>query len=238
MSERPIPGVSEEIADHIAGVLLALADVAEGNLDVRLALQLPEDHPLGALSLGIHEMTSSLLAAREESTRAQRELEEKLALIERQKIAMRELSTPIIEVWDRVLCLPIVGVVDTVRSAQMTDALLTAIAEQEAACAIVDITGIDTLDTSTADHFLRMARAVVLLGARCVLTGISPRIAQTMVQMGVALAPIACRRTLRDALREELELHQPRQGKGARDGQRESAAVHQAVGQPAGPAAR
>jgi rsbT co-antagonist protein RsbR len=197
--------VPEYVADRIAGVLLALSDVADGNYDLQLEGDLPENHPLGALTVGINQMTSALQYAREESKRFQQELEEKLALIERQKAAMRELSTPIIEVWEGVLCLPVVGVVDTVRSAEMTDALLQAVVNKSIDCAIVDITGIDVMDTRTADHFLRMARAVHLLGAKCVLTGINPLIAQTMVHMGVDLDGVECHRSLRDA----LKLHIP-----------------------------
>src|SRR5690348_8227384 len=106
--------VSEDIADHIANMLLALSDVSEGNFDVRVDLNLPEEHPLGALSAGINQMTHALAIERQDQERLRRELEEKLELIERQRIAMRELSTPIIEVWEGVLCLPVVGVVDTV----------------------------------------------------------------------------------------------------------------------------
>src|SRR6266540_3773430 len=108
---------NEYLANRIANILLALADVGEGNYDVRLDLDLPPDHPLGALTVGIHQMTQALADERQSALRLQRELEEKLALIERQRVAMRELSTPIIEVWDGILFLPIVGMVDTVRSA-------------------------------------------------------------------------------------------------------------------------
>jgi rsbT co-antagonist protein RsbR len=196
--------VSDELAERIVGVLLALSDVAEGKFDVQMPVDFPEDHPLGALTIGINQMTQALAVARRESDRFKQEVEEKLALIERQKAAMRELSTPIIEVWEGVLCLPIVGVVDTVRSTEMTDSLLQAVVAKGIACVIIDITGIDVMDTRTADHFLRMAKAVRLLGARCFLTGVNSMIAQTMVHMGVDLAGLECRRTLRDALKLEL----------------------------------
>jgi len=100
-----------------------------------------------------------------------------------------------------VLCLPVVGIVDSQRSSQMTDVLLQAIVEKRTRCAIVDITGIEVMDTRTVDHFIRMARAVRLLGAECVLTGVSPNIAHTMVHMGVDLADVATHRSLRDALK-------------------------------------
>jgi rsbT co-antagonist protein RsbR len=198
--------VTDDLADRIANMLLALADVGEGNYDVRLDLDLPDDHPLGALTIGINQMTHALATERQDSVRLQRELEQKLALIERQRVAMRELATPIIEVWEGVLCLPVVGVVDTVRSSEMTDSLLHAVVAKSIECAIVDITGIDVMDTRTADHFLRMSRAVHLLGARCMISGINPMIAQTMVHMGVEMSGIEFHRSLRDALKMHLPL--------------------------------
>jgi rsbT co-antagonist protein RsbR len=207
MSDSTVPlNVSDEIAERIANVLLALSDVGQGNFDVQLDVDLPEEHPLGALSHGINQMTSALAAERKDALRLQAELEEKLALIERQRIAMRELSTPIIEIWEGVLCLPVVGVLDTVRSTEMTDSLLETVVEKSVECTIVDITGIDVMDTRTADYFLRMSRAVRLLGARCMLSGVNPMIAQTMVHMGVEMHGIEFHRSLRDALKVHLPL--------------------------------
>jgi len=119
---------------------------------------------------------------------------------------MRELATPIIEVWEGILCLPIVGVLDTVRSTEMTDSLLQTVVARSIRCAIVDITGIDVMDTRTADHFLRMSRAVHLLGARCMLSGVNAAIAQTMVHMGVEMEGVEFYRSLRDALHAHLPL--------------------------------
>jgi rsbT co-antagonist protein RsbR len=198
--------VNEQITDHIANLLLALSDVGQGNFDVKLDLDFPEHHPLGALTHGIREMSSALAAERQDTLRLQHELEQKVALIERQRVAMRELSTPIIEVWEGVLCLPIVGVLDTVRSTEMTDALLEVVVAKSIECTIIDLTGIDVMDTRTADHFLRMSRAVRLLGARCMLSGVNPMIAQTMVHMGVELHGVEFHRSLRDALKLHLPL--------------------------------
>ena len=198
--------LDEVVADRISRILIALADVAIGDYSIRLEQDLPENHPLGALAIGINEMTAALENARRDSADAQRALEEKLATIEQQRNAIRELSTPIIEVWDGVLCLPVVGVIDTARSTEMTEALLRSVVEKKAACTIIDITGIEIMDTRTADHFLRMAKAVRLLGARCVLTGINPTIAQTIVHMGVDLTGVECHRSLRDALQHHVSL--------------------------------
>src|SRR5262249_59554456 len=100
------------------------------------------------------------------------------------------LSTPIIELWEGVICLPVVGIMDTVRSAEMTSSLLQAIVEKKTRYAIIDITGIEVMDTRTVDHFMRMAKSIKLRGAECALTGISPHIAQTVVHMGVNLDEI------------------------------------------------
>jgi rsbT co-antagonist protein RsbR len=135
---------------------------------------------------------------------ANRELEAKLETIEMQQAAIRELSTPIIEVWTGVLCLPVVGVVDSQRSAEMTETLLETIVTKQARTAIVDITGIDVMDTKTADHFIKMARAVRLLGAECVISGINPGIAQTLTHIGVDLTGVKTMRNLRDALQFHL----------------------------------
>ncbi|MES1241477.1 MAG: STAS domain-containing protein [Acidobacteriota bacterium] len=133
-----------------------------------------------------------------------RELEAKLETIERQQAAIRELSTPLIEVWSGVLCLPVVGIVDSQRSAEMTESLLEAIVNKQARIAIIDITGIDAMDTKTADHFIKMAKAVRLLGADCTLSGINPAIAQTLTHIGVDLTGVRTMRNLRDALQTFL----------------------------------
>lgn len=135
---------------------------------------------------------------------ANRELAGKLATIEMQQAAIRELSTPIIEVWSGVLCLPVVGIVDSQRSAEMTEALLETIVAKQARTAIVDITGIDVMDTKTADHFIKMAKAVRLLGADCIISGINPGIAQTLTHIGVDLTGVRTLRSLRDALQVHL----------------------------------
>jgi rsbT co-antagonist protein RsbR len=191
--------------ERIADVLLILAGVGSGDYESRLESDLPEDHPLTTLYDGINEMIGSLAAERQRSAEYQKDLEEKLATIEMQREAIRELSTPIIEVWEGVLCLPVVGVLDSTRSAEMTEALLTAIVEKKARCAIIDITGIQIMDTATADHFLRMARAVRLLGSICLLTGINPAIAQTITHMGMDLSGIVTHRTMQNALQRFVD---------------------------------
>ncbi|MDC0672444.1 STAS domain-containing protein [Nannocystis radixulma] len=135
-----------------------------------------------------------------ETKRNEIELRAKLELIERQQQVIRELSTPIIEVWDGVLTLPIVGLVDTVRTAEIMDNLLQAVTRTRAKYAILDLTGVEVVDTGTASHLIRMIQAMRLLGAEGILTGIHPTIAQTIVSLGVDLSRVAVFGKLRDAL--------------------------------------
>ena len=185
--------------DRIADILVVLSEVTSGTFYSRLQ-PLPESDKWSVLYRGINDMADALATAHENSERYQKELQERLETIEKQRTAIRELSTPVIEVWEGVLCLPVVGVMDTARGAQMTETLLHAVVERKARCSIIDVTGIEVMDTATVDHFLRMAKAVRLLGAECILTGVSPGIAQTIVHMGLDLSGLRTLRSLRDAL--------------------------------------
>jgi rsbT co-antagonist protein RsbR len=197
--------VDESILDQVTDALVAMSNVGFGDYSCRLELPEDEDSPLRALFEGINAMVESLAQEKARSQAYQADLEEKLRTIESQRLAIAELSTPVMQVWDGVLCLPVVGVMDTARSAEMTQALLRAVVEMRTRCCIIDITGIEVMDTGTADHFMRMARAVRLLGAECMLTGINPHIAQTIVQMGIDLSGIQTHRSLRDALRNYVD---------------------------------
>lgn len=127
--------------------------------------------------------------------------EERLETIERQRLAIADLSAPIIDVWDGILALPVVGLVDTQRSIELTERLLNRIASSGTRSVIVDLTGVDIVDTMTANHLLQMIRAASLLGTLSVLSGISPQIAQTLVQLDVDLSEITTVRNLKEALK-------------------------------------
>ena len=201
MSEDDSPNVQADsaLSERIAAIVGLLTDVKSGTYSSRLP-SLREDDAFDVLYRAINDLVDTVATARETAEGFQHELSERLATIEEQRAAIRELSTPVIEVWDRVLCLPVVGVMDTTRGAEMTESLLRGVVEKRARCTIIDVTGIEVMDTATADHFLRMAKAVRLLGAECVITGISPSIAQTIVHMGVNLGDVRTHRSLRDAL--------------------------------------
>ena len=126
--------------------------------------------------------------------------EQRLQTIEAQRATISDLSAPIIDVSDGVLALPIVGLVDSQRSLELTEQLLERIASAGARAVIVDVTGVDVVDTMTANNLLQMLRAAKLLGAACVLCGISPQVAQTLVQLGVDLGALTVVRDLKHGI--------------------------------------
>ncbi|WP_437718921.1 PAS domain S-box protein [Sorangium sp. So ce448] len=133
--------------------------------------------------------------------RKEAELQARLDMIQAQQQVIRALSTPIIEVWDRVLTLPMVGVVDSVRTSEVMDSLLDAISTKGARFAILDLTGVDAVDTKTASYLIDMVRAIRLLGAEGVITGIRSNVAQTMIALGVDLSGIITMGNLRAGLK-------------------------------------
>ena len=126
--------------------------------------------------------------------------------IRQQRADMMELSTPVIKVWDKILTLPIIGTLDSRRAQLMMEALLQRIVESGSTVAILDITGVRTMDTLVANHLIKTVTAARLMGARCILTGVSPSIAQTMVQLGIDLSQITTRAQMSDGIRLALEM--------------------------------
>jgi rsbT co-antagonist protein RsbR len=136
-----------------------------------------------------------------DAKRVEEELRAKLDLIERQQQVIRALSTPIIQVWDNVLTLPMVGVIDSARASEIMQSLLNEVVRTRARYAILDLTGVDAIDTATASHLLSLIRAIQLLGAEGIVTGLQPSIAQTIVGLGVDLSGILTLATLREGLK-------------------------------------
>jgi rsbT co-antagonist protein RsbR len=132
-------------------------------------------------------------------------LSEGAEVIDRQRQQLLELSTPVIKLWDRVVAVPLIGTLDSARTQVVMETLLQAIVDQNAAIAILDITGVPMVDTAVAQYLLKTAMAVRLMGSECVISGIRPQIAQTIVQLGIDLGDITSRATLADALAWALE---------------------------------
>jgi rsbT co-antagonist protein RsbR len=125
-------------------------------------------------------------------------------VIRRQQQEMLELSTPVVTLWDGVLALPMIGTLDSARTQIVMETLLQRIVETGAAIAIIDITGVPTVDTMTAQHLLKTVTATRLMGAECIISGIRPQIAQTIVHLGVDLGDVTTKATLADAFRVAL----------------------------------
>jgi rsbT co-antagonist protein RsbR len=127
-------------------------------------------------------------------------------IIRQQREDMMELSTPVIKVWDKILTLPIIGTLDSRRAQLMMEALLQKVVETGSTIAILDITGVKMMDTLVANHLIKTVTAARLMGARCILTGVSPAIAQTMVQLGIDLSQITTRAQMSDGIKLALEM--------------------------------
>src|SRR5215510_12532681 len=120
-------------------------------------------------------------------------------VIARQQRNMLELSTPVVELWEGILALPLIGTLDSERTQLVMEALLTRIVETGASIAIIDITGVPTVDTLVAQHLLKTVAAARLMGADCLISGIRPQIAQTIVHLGVDLNTVVTKANLADA---------------------------------------
>jgi rsbT co-antagonist protein RsbR len=120
-------------------------------------------------------------------------------IIARQQEEMLELSTPVVQLWEGVLALPLIGTLDSARTQVVMQNLLEAIVSTGAEIAIIDITGVPTVDTLVAQHLLKTVAAARLMGADCIISGIRPQIAQTIIHLGVDLANVTTKATLADA---------------------------------------
>ena len=129
-----------------------------------------------------------------------------LETMTRHQAAIRELSTPVIKVHDRILLLPIVGTVDTQRAKQIMETVLTQVVEQQAKVMILDIAGVAVVDTKVADHLLQTTAAVQLLGSQAILTGISAAVARTVVQLGVEISRVPTRSKLSEGIELALSI--------------------------------
>jgi len=121
-------------------------------------------------------------------------------VINRQQQELLELSTPVVKLWDGILALPMIGTLDSARTQIVMESLLQKIVETESQIAIIDITGVPTVDTLVAQHLLKTVTALRLMGADCIISGVRPQIAQTIVHLGVDLQGVTTKANLADAL--------------------------------------
>jgi rsbT co-antagonist protein RsbR len=177
LSERIIPrGVETE---EVLGIVLLLRDVLARSLFVSYQ----HDAELLHRILDSYEPAANSIAV----TVGVSFVEERERVIREQQDAIRELSTPVLQVRDRLLILPIIGVLDPARARQLTEQLLAAIRDNRARVVVIDVTGVATIDLTVANHLVQAVEASRLMGASAILTGVSSRIAQTLVDLGVDL---------------------------------------------------
>lgn len=126
-------------------------------------------------------------------------------IIRRQQEEMLELSTPVVQLWDGIVALPLIGTLDSARTSIVMETLLQTIVETRSEIAIIDITGVPTVDTLVAQHLLKTVAAARLMGADCIISGIRPQIAQTMVHLQIDLSTVTTKATMAEALRVALK---------------------------------
>ena len=126
-------------------------------------------------------------------------------VISRQQQEMLELSTPVVKLWDGMLALPLIGTLDSERTQVVMESLLQAIVDTGSTIAIIDITGVPTVDTKVAQHLIQTVSAARLMGADCLISGIRPQIAQTIIHLGITLPDVATKATLADAFVAALD---------------------------------
>ena len=127
------------------------------------------------------------------------------AVIARQQQELMELSTPVVKLWEGILAMPLIGTLDSARTQVIMESLLQQVVESEATIAIIDITGVPTVDTLVAQHLLKTVAAARLMGADCIISGIRPQIAQTIVQLGVDLNEVTTKASMAAAFRLALQ---------------------------------
>ncbi|WP_328557425.1 MULTISPECIES: STAS domain-containing protein [unclassified Streptomyces] len=180
---------SARIADEVAALRpaaseLLRADLADAPRENAEACAVTLTALLGTLRLVVLE--TALSAGQE--------------LIDRQRLQLLEVATPVIKLWTGVVAVPLIGTLDSARSQVVMESLLDAVVAQQARFAILDITGVPTVDSLVAQHLMKTVAAARLMGAECVVSGIRPAIAQTIVHLGIDLGSVVTRASLADAL--------------------------------------
>jgi len=150
------------------------------------------------------EYIGTLMTLRDVTVAARRE-EELTTLTNQLKASQEELSTPVVQLWDQVLALPLIGSIDSRRAQTVTEVLLERIVETQSAVVILDITGVRSVDTHVTSNLLNIVSASRLLGAECVLTGINPDVAQTMIHLGTELGDITTMADMQEGLKYAMK---------------------------------
>ena len=218
---RAMSGTDEQAAGELTAVLTELSrsrarngftprETALGVFALKDAVfELVADADLAPEYLAFSRMMDDLGLHTFETFAAARE-----QIIADQAASMLELSTPVIRLWDGVIAVPLVGALDSARTQLVMEKLLETLVATGADHAVLDITGVSTVDTEVAQHLLKTVSAARLLGAECIVSGIRPQVAQTIVSLGIEFGDIATKATLADALAHVLNRRGQRIGQG------------------------
>jgi rsbT co-antagonist protein RsbR len=180
---------------------------ADGNVRTIWTRKFPLRDEQGAI-FGLCGVITDITTIKERQEHVQRleaQIREKMLIIETQASLLDQLAVPVIQIWKDILLLPLSGVIDSRRAAQVMESLLEAIAQAHARIVIVDITGVPMVDTSVAGNLLRAVQAAELLGCQSILVGISSEMARILVGLGVDFSHITTRATLQDGLEDALK---------------------------------
>jgi rsbT co-antagonist protein RsbR len=209
LSERIIPRGVE--TDEVLGIVLLLRDVLARSLFVNYQ----QNAEMLNKILDAYEPAANRIAV----TVGVSFVEERERVIREQQEAIRDLSTPVLQVRERLLILPIIGMLDAARARQLTEQLLGAIQSSRAKVVVIDITGVAAIDLTVANHIVQTVEAARLMGASAVITGLSSKIAQTLVDLGVDLSMMNTVGDLQGGLEEAERLMGLRPGVGDSDGE-------------------
>lgn len=183
----------------LMSALDVVMQLASGNYEAR-AVARGENDEIDALVAGINMLAEEVAFKFAENARLVEALEANIAQLHAQQQTILELSTPSLMVWRGIVVLPLVGILDSARAQRLSGELLNRVAQGAIDVVIIDVTGVGEVDIATTNYLLNTFRALRLLGARCILTGLGPSNARTMVTLDVDLSQIAIRGTLHDGL--------------------------------------
>ncbi len=200
-SVQQFPAKMGAIAVDMAAKILRGEEVPE-RVDTGETL-ITGDNVMEAATEGLETIVTFIQELVEEKERREKLQQE---IIDTQKQALQELSTPIVPLTDEIITMPLIGSIDTGRAQHIMETLLEAIGRYGAKVVIIDITGVSVVDTTVAHHLIQVTRAARLLGAQCLLVGISPEVAQTVVSLGVDLSSIATKANLQSGIEYALKM--------------------------------
>ena len=193
------------VKERLKSLLDVVQSVSSGDLSVKIETP-EEENEFTTLSIELERMIDGLIetnrVSEERMVRLQAVVEEKERLLK----TISELSSPVIQIWENVLVMPLIGAIDSARATRIMEDLLTGVIRYQAEIVIIDITGVPVVDTRVANHLIQTIKAAALLGAKCVVVGISSEVAQSLISLGVDLSEVITRSNLQAGIRYAMEM--------------------------------